>query len=424
MPIRSIEALDPAHRHAHTPANLTPNHQFYEWWYFEVEFVDNFGKPWRVITSFHYPHGMDSHRVLAHQRYRNRKVDFFAKYGDDPGHYAGIASYVVDIQDSKNVGLLISRVPRAEIGSRVAVSRPGDPKVEVRIGDSSFVQNPNGTFTLTVKQKGMAIVGATPRALDLDMQVTFEQNTPGFQPPGAVLIEQTGVRHHWACVMPNPKVTIDHIVLQRARLHNKWRVLCRAKRDVVGEGGYHDHQWGDDLIYKQIAQWYWGRLPTGARGDARPRDKVLFFDVVGVSRPGHPAVRPDPVLVQVPGDGSAAAKLMPTPDRDPFHISGSESINFGDGCRIGVQGQNVPYPRWIYIRAQTAGGQSRDFNVEHLRSSNVDTWPFYVRFVPRVYDYHSGKIFDAISEVMRADRIPLDGAQKVNALADKITVGA
>ncbi len=418
-----IEPLAPAHRHAQTPAILDPSHQFYEWWYFEVEFLDADGKPWRVITSFHYPHGIDPHRLLAHQRYHSRTVDYFAKYGDHPGHYAGIASYVVDMRASENVALLISRFPRADIGTRVSVSKPGDASVRLQFGASSFVENFNGTYTLVVKQKGMALVGATKRALELDLRVTFEQNTAGFQPPDAVLVEQSGVKHRWACVMPNPTVFVEHVLVERAKAAGGTRVLCRAKPNVVGHGGYHDHQWGDDLPYKQIGQWYWGRVPTGARGgDVRPRDKVLFFDVVGVSSPAAPASHPDPILVEVPGAGGTPTALVPTPGRTPFATLGSERINFADGCRLGVQGQDVPYPRWNQIRAQTAGGSSRNFDIEHLRSTNVDAWPFYLRFVPAVNDEHSGRTFSSISEIMRAERMPLERAQKVLALADKITV--
>lgn len=422
MPTRPIEALSPGHRHAQTPAQLSSAHQFYEWFYFEVEFADTEGKPWRIITSLHYPHGMEPHRLLAHQRYQTNGVNYFNKFGDNPKNFAGIASYVVDVNKTKNIALVLSRFPRADIPGKVVLSKPGAAKVSLKFGDSSFVENANGSYTLTVKQKGMFWRPGIQRDLRLDMKVTFTQNTPGFQPPSALLIEQGGVKHHWACVMPNPTVMVEHAVLMREVPGGTFRVLCAAKPNTAGHGGYHDHQWGDDLIYKQIERWNWGRVSTGARGNLRPRDKVLFFDVVGVASPGVPAVTPDPVVVEVPGNGNPATALQPVAGAEPFAAFGSEHMNFADGCRLGIQGQNVPYDRWIYLRTKTAGGQSRNFNVEHKRSTNVDTWPFYLRFCPAVYDFHSGRTFSTISEVMHADRMPLADCQKVLVKSDKITV--
>ncbi|MBX7079913.1 MAG: hypothetical protein K1X88_12035 [Nannocystaceae bacterium] len=419
MPIRTIEPLTPDHRHAQTPVVLSPAHQHYEWWYFEVELVDGDGKPYRVITSFHFPHGMDPHRLLAYQHYKSPKVDYYAKYGTNPAHFAGVASYVVDVQARKNIALLIARFPKADIGTRVQVSRPGDPSVRLIFGDSSFVQNFNGTYTLRVHHGGMALVGATPRKLRIDLDVTFTPDTDGFQPHEAVLLDQGGVRHHWACVMPNPSTFVESCVVQRERVGGAMKQLLRARANVAGHGGYHDHQWGADLVYRQIRRWYWGRVPTGARGgDVRPRDRVLFFDVLGTS------TQPSPILVDVPGGGGTPSALVPVAGKPPLSTAGDEHINFADGCRLGIQGQDVPYPRWINLRAQTSGGSTRNFDIEHRVSNNVDTWPFYLRFAPGVLDPHTGRTFASVSEVLQASRMDDERTQKVLALSDKITVGA
>ncbi len=419
--IRAIEPLDPAHRHAQTPAVLHPNHQFYEWWYFEVDFQDG-NKTWRVISSFHFPHGLDPRRVLAHQRYHGNGVDYFTKYGDDPSQYAGIASYVVDVGATKNVALLISRLRPASIPTKVSLSRPGDPRVELQIGRSSFTQNPNGTYTLVVKQTGILFrPGQANRRLTLDMKVTFEQNTPGFQPPGAVLLDQTGVKHHWACVMPNPKVTIDKLVVKRAKRTSGTVTVCQARAGTTAIGGYHDHQWGHDLLYKQVLDWSWGRVSTGARGSALPHDKVLFFDVNGVSTPTIPASRPDPILVEVPGDGSEPRALQPTPGQQTFRLSGPQRVDFGDGCRLGIQGQRVPYFEHLRLRARTASASTRNYDIAHDLRHCVDVWPFYLRFLPRIVDHHTSRTLVGISEYMRADRLTLPDTQKIFALSEKMT---
>ncbi|MEM6993621.1 MAG: hypothetical protein AAF721_24115, partial [Myxococcota bacterium] len=185
--------------------------------------------------------------------------------------------------------------------------------------------------------------------------------------------------------------------------------------------GYHDHQWGEDLLYKQIQEWSWGRVATAARGSALPRDKVLFFDVAGVSSPGFPAVRPDPIVVDVPGDGSHVDELGSVAGQAPFRKFGLERVDFADGCQLGIQGQGVPYFRNLQLRSVTPGGESRNFNVEHRISNNVDVWPFYTRFVPGVVDFHSGRTLDGISESMRADRMALPDTQRILALSDKMT---
>jgi len=55
---------------------------------------------------------------------------------------------------------------------------------------------------------------------------------------------------------------------------------------------------------------------------------------------------------------------------------------------------------------------------------NVDTWRFYLRFQPAVYDFNSRRAFWSISEIMQADRMPTGDAKKVLAMSDKVTVGA
>lgn len=422
MPTRAIVPLDPAHRHAQTPAVLTPSHQYYEWWYFEVEFEDEHGKEWRVITSFHYPHALDPRRVLAHQRYQDDNRDYFQLFGDHPGHFAGLASYVVDVARNKNIALLISRFQNWAVPTQVSLSQPGDPVVDLKFGPNRFKENPDGSYTLTVDQSGIFYrPGQANRLLELDMRVKFEQNVPGFSPANAELITQTGVQHSWACVMPNPKITIESVLVRIGRRNGGKTVLCRGKAGDKAISGYHDHQWGDDLPYKQIRDWSWGRVATAAQGSALPRDKVLFFDVRGVGSPAYPGVRPDPVLVELPGDGSPAIELQPSGSKPPVRKVSLERIDFADGCRLGIQGQRVPYYEILQLRSETPGGESRNFNITHSTSNNVDVWPFYLRFLPRVVDFHSGHTLVGISEYMRADRMATPGTQKLLALSDKMT---
>jgi hypothetical protein len=422
MAIRTLEALDPAFRHAQTPAVLHPSHQFYEWFYFEVDFEGDDGRPYRVITSLHFPHGIDPRRVLAHQRYQAGGVDFFSRYGDDPQSYAGIATYVVDVNRSKNLALVISRFQPDTVPARVALSRPGDPVVDLKLGRCSFKEIAPDTYKLVVKQTGIFYrPGQANRLLTVDMEVDFEQNTPGFQPPSGELIEQTGVKHFWACVMPNPKLTVRRIAVERGKAGGGSVTLCKASNGARAHSGYHDHQWGDDLIYKQIVDWSWGRLVTGARGASLPPDKVLFFDVNGVSSPTIPGARPDPILVGIPGDGSHVEELGVASGHQPFRLAKKKTVDFGDGCRLGITGQRVPYYEALRLRTVEIGGESRNFDVDHLLADNVDVWPFYLRFMPRVVDFHSGRTFVGISEYMRADRLATAGAQKILALSDKMT---
>jgi hypothetical protein len=422
MAIRPLEALDPAFRHAQTPAVLHPSHQFYEWFYFEVDFEGDNGKPYRVITSLHFPHGLDPRRVLAHQRYSKDGVDFFSRYGDDPASYAGIASYVVDTDRSKNIALVISRFQNWSVPTRVVLSKPGDPVVDLQFGRCSFKEIAPGKYKLIVKQTGIFYRPAQAnRLLTIDMEVDFEQNTPGFQPASGELIEQTGVKHSWACVMPNPKLTVHKVQVKRGRRRGGFDTLCKASAGAKAYSGYHDHQWGDDLIYKQIVDWSWGRLITAARGSALPPDKVLFFDVNGVTTPTIPGARPDPILVEVPGDGTHAEELGVNPGQQAFRLANKQQVDFSDGCQLGIQGQKVPYYEELRLRTLNLAGETRNFNVDHLIAHNVDVWPFYLRFMPRVVDFHSGQTLVGISEYMRADRLTTPDAQKILALSDKMT---
>jgi len=389
MPVRDIAPLTPAHRHAQTPPMGDDPPMYYEWWYFEVEFLDNLGRPFRIITSFHYPHAFDSRRVTAHEKFRNHAT----KYGDDPRHYAGLATYVVDMERSENVALFISRFRRNDIQNQVSLSRTG--AVDLRFGASSFREISAGKYQLTLDQTGrQQTAGRLP--LHIRLVATFEQNTPGFEPPGGVLLSAAGKQHHWACVMPNPVVRIDGVVVRR-KSRREWQSICEADENVGTLGGYHDHQWGDDLFWEQMTRWSWGRVPlTSSSASA----KVVFFDVV----PAHGAAQPDPVLVHVPAGAVMPQAMTPVAGHAPFVVSKIwDRIDLRDGCKLATRGKRIEYPRTLMICARDAGGALRRFDLHHSNADNVDVWPFYLRFVPEVSVGQTRVA--AISEFMRADRL-------------------
>lgn len=389
MPVRTISPLTPAHRHAQTPAMSPGGPMYYEWWYFEVEFLDDRGRPFRVITSFHYPHALDSHRVTAHEGFR----DHAKRFGDDPRHYAGIATYVVDMERSENVALFISRFPRAKISDAVTLSKNGT--VDLRFGASSFREIAPGKHQLVIEQTGrQQEAGRLP--LHIRLVATFEQNTPGFEPPGGVLLSAAGKTHHWACVMPNPVVRIDGVVIRR-KSRREWQSICQADENVGTLGGYHDHQWGDDLFWEQMMRWSWGRVPLTRLSAG---SKVVFFDVV--PRAGH--ARPDPILVHVPAGAAMPQAMTPIAGHDPFVVGSTwDRIDIRDGCRLATRGKRIEYPRTVMVNARDPGGVERHFNLHHSNGDNVDVWPFYVRFVPEVSIGTTN--VSAISEFMRADRL-------------------
>lgn len=389
MPVRAITPLTPAHRHAQTPEMGDDPPMFYEWWYFEVEFLDNLGRPFRIITSFHYPHALDSRRVTAHEGFRNHRK----KWGDDPRNYAGLATYVVDMEKSENVALFISRFDRKQIPEKIALSRSGP--VDLRFGASSFREISAGKYQLTLRQTGrQQKLGRLP--LDIELVATFEQNTPGFEPPGGVLLAADGKTHHWACVMPNPVVRIDGVVVRR-KSSREWHSICEADENVGTLGGYHDHQWGDDLFWEQMKRWSWGRVPL-TRSSASA--KVVFFDVV----PTGAAPQPDPVLVHVPAGAALPRAMTPIEGHEPFLVGKIwDRIDIHDGCRRAMRGKRIEYPRTVMICARDADGIERRFDLEHTNGDVVDVWPFYLRFVPEVKVGETQVA--SISEFMRADRL-------------------
>lgn len=411
MPIRPINPLTPAFRHAQTPvlpADGPKGPMYYEWWYFEVEFLDLQGRPFRIITSFHYPHALDAHRVTAHANFRRH-----SRFGDDPRHYAGLATYLVDMDRCQNVALFISRFRRNEIAGKLSVSRNGP--VDLRFGASSFREVGPGKYRLIVEQSGLDL---RRRPLHIAMSATFEQNSPGFEPPGGVLLASAGSPpkiHHWACVMPNPVVRIEGVTVTREVGGSK-SSLCKADEHVGTLGGYHDHQWGNDLFWHQIARWSWGRVPL-SRTSAGP--KVVFFDVV----PAGGVARPDPLLVHVPVTAAMPQAMTPVDRRAPFLVSQTwDRIDIHDGCMAALKGRGISYPRTEMIHAYDSNGVIRPIDIHHRMSNNVDIWPFYLRFTPPVNV--GGKTIPAISEFMRADRLGDPPTLRALAASHRITTWA
>ena len=303
----------------------------------------------------------------------------------------------------------------------MTVSRPGDPKVALRFGNSSFLENDDGTFTLTVRQRGKHPVSLTrTRDLDLELTARFTQNTPGFQPPDAVLLDQSGVQHHWACVMPNPVVRVDGVRVLRRRLNGSWSSLCKASAGVGTIGGYHDHQWGGDVFWAQVGRWSWGRVPLSRQSASR---KILYFDIDGIGGGGYPVSHPDPILVEIPSGATAPRALDEAAGLAPFSLIGPvDSMNFGDGCKFGIQGQDVPYHRTAKIQGRDGAGVLHQLTITHERKHNVDTWPFYLRFAPPVKVAGLTAKVATISEIMQATRLRLPKTHKVLARSELITV--
>jgi hypothetical protein len=247
------------------------------------------------------------------------------------------------------------------------------------------------------------------------MVAHFEQHTPGFQPKDGVLLEQGGVQHGWACVMPNPVVRIEQVLVRewkRGRTGDEI-TLCKGSKGAASLGGYHDHQWGADFFYKQIERWSWGRVPLTSDANA---SKVLFFDVVG-----RDGARPDPIVVEIPAGTTDPRALTPIPDRRPFETSDpTERMNLADGCKLAIYGQGIPYWRWTMLNGRDASGTPHDLRLEHTNGNNVDTWPFYLRFVPDAQV--GGKTVSTISEIMQASRLELDQTHRILALSNSVTV--
>jgi hypothetical protein len=408
---RVLDPLDPTDRHRHTPAAEAARRNFYEWWYLEVEFdVDDpkHGREqYRVITSLHFPHGLDPLRVLTEQRYDpGAGPPFRKRFPCDPDRYPGVATYVVRTRKGvrENIALLITRLKDAAV---VSASTAGLCRLQWS-DVASLEERTDGTWRVEIHQVGRNEGGL---GLKLDFRADLTPVTAGFRPQGGVLVDDGVGTHHWACILPNPRSRILKLGLCKGA---QWLLRDEDLPHATGTGGYLDHQWGHDFIHRRIAEWSWGRLnlPAPGRGHG---DRIVFFDIVARGPAGGPSIHPPAVLAHAPASGGTSRALDPIGGTEPFKPLVPQ-------IPVGIKpirARGIEYYPKLRLWGQDGATQYK-FTIDHSDAALVDVWPFYLRFVTSATSV-DGTRAEAISEYMRSDRMHLPKVQRALAWSRIIT---
>ncbi len=406
MTLRPLAPLRLSDWHAHTPSSSTKLRDFWEWWYFEIDFTYR-GDPWKIITILHFPHAVDPRRVLSRLGY-----DDFTIYPRNGRFYAGVTSYVVC--DRTNEALLITRAHPDDVAS---VSKSG--KLDVRIGRMArFHEVGTDRYRLTVRHEGLErdVLASENRKLRLELDATFSVHTQGFRPKDALIVDGGASKVFWACPMPNPKVRLHHLVV---REKDAYHIPPSALTKLRVTGGYHDHQWGTGPLERHIADWAWGRISIPRLGQERP-DKLIFFAGRNIGEfPNGPLQAP--VVALARGDGSASYALDPLDGKPALRLSMRRKWPARP-----ILAQGIRYYRRLEIAGRDLDGTKLRFRITHRVRNNVDTWPFYLRFVPEAETLAGPPgcpdRVEAVSEYARWSRIRLQKPKWLLAQSDSINV--
>ncbi len=406
MSVRPLAPLRLSDWHSHLPNDAEAARDFWEWWYFEIDFVYR-GDPWKIITVLHFPHAVDPHRVLSRLRYRD-----FDRYPRHGRYYAGVTSYVVC--DRTNEALLITR---AHLDDPARVTKRGD--LDVRIGHMArFRKVGPDTYRLEVGHDGVEldVLASERRKLRLELDATFQVHTPGFRPKDALIVDGGAQKVFWACPMPNPKVTLHHLLV---REKDAYHIPPSALPRLRVTGGYHDHQWGDGPLERHIADWAWGRISI-PRPNQDLDDRVIFFAGRNISEFPRGALQA-PAVVMARGDGSASYALDPLGSRPPLKLSMRRRWPAKP-----LLAQGIHYYRRLEIAGRDLDGTALRLRITHRVRNNVDTWPFYLRFVPEA-EVLSGPArapdrVEAVSEYARWARLRMQKPKWLLARSDEVNV--
>ncbi len=405
MTIRPLQALRASDWHGHLPR--TGAGDFWEWWYFEIDLTYR-GDPWTIITVLHFPHAIDPRRVLSRLGYKD-----FTRYPTDPRSYPGVTSYAVC--DRTNEALAITRL--APGASRIRVSRRGN--LSVRLGDAAvFERVAPDRYRLRVQHDGLERdpLASEWRKLRFEIDATFTARARGFRPVDSTIIDGGAQTVHWACPLPNPHVELRHLLVRES---DGVHISTAGRARVRVRGGYHDHQWGDGALERHIADWSWGRLSI-PRDDGEPDDKLIFFAGRNLSQfPRGPLQAP--VLAYAPGDGSPSFGLDPIPGHPALRLS----LRRRWPARP-FAAQNIRYYRRLELAGRMPSGEDQRWRITHRVLNNVDTWPFYLRWLPKAerlgLPRGQSQWVHAISEYARWSRVRLQKVRWVLAESDKVNV--
>jgi len=130
------------------------------------------------------------------------------------------------------------------LGSEINASRD---KASIKIG-SSYLEDINGSYQLSYSHNG------------IEFNATMVSVLPAWRPEtGHIYFGDNRVDYFaWLVAQPSSIAT--------ASLHTTYG-------DSLHIGtGYHDHNWGNAPMHKNIDNWYWGRIPIDEY-------RVIFFDI-------------------------------------------------------------------------------------------------------------------------------------------------
>ncbi len=383
MAIRPIEKLKASDWRSHRPTDLKPGDQYWEWWYFEIDFKLR-GDTWKVITVLHFPHAFDPRRVLSAENYGQ-----FKNETEDPCQYPGVTSYLVC--DNRNEALVITRQRPVE-----GIKTPKSGPTLVELGKvATFKKLANGRYSLRVKHEGLEFAPYPwTDDLRLDLWVEFTPKTPGFRPKEATIIDGKNPVY-WVCPMPNPGVRIRTLEIVE---DGEYHVGPADFSKIKPLGGYHDHQWGHGFLFRDVGDWSWGRLSL-PRGKGKISDKLVFFG--GRTTKQFPkGSYQDTALVLASAVDGTLESLERIPGKPSFRALKRRRYPGKPAVTCGLR-----YFRELEINAKASDGTRHHWKLTHRLVNNVDAWPFYLRFLPTAVNQSTKKEVPVVSEYARWDRV-------------------
>ena len=192
----------------------------YEWWYFDAHLDDGA----KLVVVFYTKEFTDLGKPLAPQI----RVD-------------------LTLPDGTAVGKLVEFDP--------AAFSAATESCEVRIGENYFIGDLH-TYRIHATLD------------DVEVDVTLTGQVPAWRPETGFWLFGEGGEHEFAWLPSVPQGAVE-------------AAYSVAGRSSTTTGiGYHDHNWGDELMFKLMHHWYW------ARGAAGPYSVIASY-ITAEKQYGH-----------------------------------------------------------------------------------------------------------------------------------------
>jgi carotenoid 1,2-hydratase len=332
----------------------------YEWWYFDAEDART---DTQVVAIFMEGFIFHPTFIRKHEKFRRKPTRHAPVRGSDFP-----CVYLCVYHNKRIHAQFFTQYPPGSM-------RASSTSTDVTIGPNRLTGSPQTGYDLTLTGTPWTLTARGPithRQQSLSAQLHFRPRV-AHEPVLRTFLSKTmtGADHRWAICAPmcDVKGTVQ--------LNSD-----RSQSHPIDGRGYHDHNFGSELIGPGLHRWTWGRAIFDDRvitfHHAEPRDKALPPEthVCEVDHTGQAAEKP---VSQVHADWSARC-------RPAMNLAYPKSLRFGDALELTNPTILDPAPFYMRLTYDARAGTKTTRAFCELAYPGRLRWPLLGRLIEMSFD--------------------------------------